>query len=172
MNTLTLMVGVSGSGKSTYAKTLAKHIRNIEYISRDEIRFKMLEEEGETQYFGVEQKVFKEFVSRIDKALLEGKHVLADATHLTPSSRLKLLKSLEVKPNILQAIVMDTPLEECLKRNRERTGLALVPENVIHSMYECLKPPKHKEGKYTYNIIMIKKDNEMLEIKHVEERKA
>ena len=168
MNTLTLMVGISGSGKSTYAKTFAKNLANTEYVSRDEIRFKLLEAEGESQYFGVEKRVFKEFVIRIIKGLEEGKHVIADATHLTPSSRLKLLKALNMKPDVLQALVMDTPLNVCLERNSQRKGLARVPDEVIRNMHDSFIPVTHKEGKFIYDLIMIKGEEEPLWFSHYE----
>jgi predicted kinase len=39
MSTLYMMVGIPGSGKSTFAKTLKG-----KYVSRDEVRFKLLQD--------------------------------------------------------------------------------------------------------------------------------
>ena len=53
---LYLMMGVAGSGKSTYAKNILKD--GDIYISRDEIRYSLLTEEDD--YFAKENEVIKE----------------------------------------------------------------------------------------------------------------
>ena len=53
-NTLVLMCGAPGSGKTTIAKKLM--CNNDLYISRDEIRYSMISNEYE--YFSKEKEVF------------------------------------------------------------------------------------------------------------------
>ena len=60
-NKLYVMIGVPGSGKSTFIKNNKKE-KDI-YVSRDQIRFKYLKE-GEP-YFTHEKQVFKEFLFEI-----------------------------------------------------------------------------------------------------------
>lgn len=143
MANLFLMVGAPGSGKSTYLRNNA----NGEFdaiISRDEIRFSMLHD-GE-DYFSHENEVYKEFINRINLCLNIGQDVYVDATHLTPKSRKMLLDKITEKYDCLTAIVMDTPLVECLLNNSERSGRALVPKETVKQMYNSFVEPTFNEG--------------------------
>ena len=60
-NVLYLMMGIPGSGKSTYAKQFA--LRNkIQYISRDEIRFSLLQPTD--GYFDKENEVMNAILQK------------------------------------------------------------------------------------------------------------
>lgn len=137
MSTLYMMVGIPGSGKSTFAKTLKG-----KYVSRDEIRFKLLQNEDD--YFAREKDVFKKFICEIKEGLIENKDVIVDATHLNESSRNKILS--KVCPVKAIAIVMDTPLDVCLQRNAQRSGRSLVPEDAIRNMHQNMTMPNYDEG--------------------------
>lgn len=142
-NKLYIMSGVQGSGKSTFAKT---YFPEAEYISRDEIRFSLVGENEE--YFSKEDQVYDMFVGKINLALKEGKNVVADATHLNPKSRLKLLACLNFIPGETQinVIYMQVPLAECIIRNENRKGTrSYVPSSVIIRMYKALKKPNFEE---------------------------
>ena len=142
-NKLYMMIGCPGSGKSTYAKT---HFTNATYVSRDEIRFKLVPEDEE--YFSKEDEVFTTFINMIDKELKLGNDVIADATHLNSFSRMKLLASLDIDKNKTEivAVFMNTPLDICIKRNENRKGTrAYVPKSVIRRMFFSLKKPNRKE---------------------------
>lgn len=154
-NKFYIMVGCPGSGKSTYAK---KHFPKALYVSRDEIRFNLVKEDEE--YFSKEDEVFTEFINTINLGLAAGHDVIADATHLNSKSRMKLLGSVDLdktKTEVI-AIVMQTPLEICIKRNELRKGTrSYVPINVIKNMYKFFKIPTLEEccGMID-NIILIK----------------
>ena len=145
MSTLYMMVGIPGSGKSTFAKTLKG-----KYVSRDEIRFKLLQNEDD--YFSKEKEVFQKFIYEIKKGLIENKDVIVDATHINKNSRNKVLS--KVCPIKTIAVVMDTPLDICLQRNAQRSGRAFVPEDAIRNMYQNMTIPNYDEG--FDDIIMIK----------------
>ena len=141
-NTLVLMCGAPGSGKTTIAKKLM--CNNDLYISRDEIRYSMISDEDE--YFSKEKEVFNEYIKQIDEALTKNYHwIFADATQLNVASRSKVLNQLKNKPNQTIVIYMITSLEETLKRNRQRTGRALVPDDVVKKMYKSMQKPTEKE---------------------------
>lgn len=147
---LFVMIGAPGSGKSTWVK---KQLRNDidAYVSRDEIRFSLLEE-GES-YFAKEKEVFDTFVQRIADYINDDNdlyRIFADASHLNYGSRMKLLNALKAKGvnlnNIdINYIFMYTSLDTCLERNRLREGRALVPEKTIEEMYNSLSEPEHDE---------------------------
>ena len=86
MINLHIMVGLQGSGKSTWAR---KQIGW--YISRDEIREELREPEDD--YFAVEDKVYDEFIRRIRLAISQD---YIDAAHLNEKSRYKLIKDIEM----------------------------------------------------------------------------
>ena len=71
--------------------------------------------------------------------------IFADATQLNEASRSKVLNQLKNKPNQTIVIYMTTSLEETLKRNRQRTGRALVPDDVVKRMYKSMQKPTEKE---------------------------
>lgn len=141
---LYLMMGVPGSGKSTYSKSVLKD--GDIYISRDEIRYSLLTEEDD--YFAKENEVIKTFIDNIDKSLVNEEYcgdVYADATHLSPKSRAQVLNQLKNKDKV-SVIYLDIPLNLILERNAQRKGRALVPENVVRRMYNSIILPTKAEG--------------------------
>ena len=60
MPTLYIYCGIPGSGKSYYAQNIQK---DVPYLSRDAIRFSMVNEDEE--YFSKETKVFNCFSARL-----------------------------------------------------------------------------------------------------------
>lgn len=131
---LWLMAGLAGSGKSTYAKTYAQTHNDVVVVSRDDIRFRYID--NQKDYFKAEKTVFKEFIKEIQQALDEGHEVvIADATHLSNGSRVKTLNALKLDEDIeVDLIVVNTPIELAKERNSLRTGLRRVPDDVIDSM--------------------------------------
>ena len=143
MASLVLMMGIPGSGKTTYAK---KFIGEYDiYVSRDEVRFSLVAEDE--PYFSKEDEVLKTFISKVDDGLTKaGRYVVADATHLNAGSRAKLLKNLHNKPDNIYVIYIAVPLEVALERNAQRSGRALVPETSIRNMFQAISLPKKEEG--------------------------
>ena len=82
---LYLMIGVPGSGKSTYAKNILKY--GDIYISRDEIRYSLLTEEDD--YFAKENEVIKTFIDNIDKSLVNGLSLYSIILHFVPNKSIK-----------------------------------------------------------------------------------
>lgn len=162
MASLVLMMGVPGSGKTTYAKKFIGD--NDIYVSRDEIRFELVAEDE--PYFSKEDEVLKTFISKVDEGITKAKrYVVADATHLNAGSRAKLLKNLHNKPDNVYVLYVAVPLEVALERNAQRSGRALVPETSIRNMFQSLSLPKKEEGidvvllldenyKYTETIVL------------------
>lgn len=137
--TLYVMVGIPGSGKSTFAK---KYLHDCKYISRDEIRFAMIN--ATDDYFSQEKHVFIDFIKLIQQNLQLGYDVIADATHLSTKSRKKLITAIGSIQYNLIFIVMATNFDICLERNDKREGRQRVPKEIMNSMYARLTYP-HKE---------------------------
>lgn len=138
---LIMMMGVPGSGKSTFANRW----QNIDtvIVSRDEIRFGLLQEGDE--YFAKEGQVFQEFVSQIVNGLDRGYEVIADATHINAASRAKLIKAvknrLPSKELQIEVIWVNVGLNKALEQNELRKGSKFyIPRQVIRRMFEQMEP--------------------------------
>ena len=153
------MCGPSGAGKTTWAKkiieTFAKENKGkIYHISRDEVRFSMLEDDDE--YFGKEDQVFTEWIRQIQTHLDsdEDCYIIADATHLSERSRNKTLDALNISQDTKIIPVSAYPgIEKCLARNNNRSGRAFVPRSVIRRMCMQYEAPTSDE-KYKYASIL------------------
>lgn len=153
MNRLIIMVGIPGSGKSSYAKKLLEANPSWEYVSRDEVRYEFVTDQA--HYYDHENDVYREFCNRIDKFLLQEKTVIADATHLTKGSREKLIQNLQVIPDEVYAVVMKTPFEICMQRNSARQGITRVPDKSMYSMKSRYRVPNMVGESYINKIIWV-----------------
>jgi predicted kinase len=153
-NPLIIMVGAPASGKSTYAKKIKEESdKPINIISRDKIRFSLLQEND--KYFAKEDEVYDIFIDEIARSLHDGITTIADATHLTKGSRVKLLASLsyvltedyddKLMNYSIVACVMDTPYLVCKERNDQRKGRLRVPDTVLNNMCADMTIPNFRK---------------------------
>lgn len=147
MREIILMVGIQGSGKSTWAKKYVEEHENSIWISRDVIRKEIV---GDGEYFSKEKEVWETFCNIIEKAVNDKKdHIVIDATHVNIASRRKVLYEvvsiINVSDYSLKIVVMDTPLLTCMHRNEERKGFAHVPLKVIKEYSQRFDTPTEEE---------------------------
>lgn len=136
-----------GSGKSTWIKNhLASFLGYTKVVSRDQIRFSIIKDDED--YFSHETEVYNKFIEEIKDGLEYCDTTIADATHLSKSSRRKILNELkDYRKNIeIICVYMCTHLDTCLKRNEKRTGRSKVPRSVIRRMYFQIEFPSLEEG--------------------------
>ena len=141
MNKLYMMIGLPASGKSTIAKDIAKSEGAI-IVSSDEIRKELF---GDINDQSNNVKVFEEVINRAKFYLANKYNVIIDATNINYKKRRHLLNSIDNlhgKDRI--AILVATPYEECLERNKLRERK--VPEKVIKRMYFNFYIPQYYEG--------------------------
>lgn len=134
MSTLYTLVGLPGSGKSTYASEKKECIT----VSSDAIRKELFGDEA-TQ--GDNAKIFSIVHERIKEELKKGNDVIFDATNINPRNRKKVFDD-DADMNV--AVYFNTPVEECKKRNGSRERV--VPEYVIDRMAKHMIPPSYEEG--------------------------
>ena len=142
MAKLIMLIGVQGSGKTTYSKVL-KQKYDARVISTDKIR---------QTFLNIEEKdVFPTLYKLCAKELRQGYNVIIDATHITPKVRKRTFDALnEFNVNYEKvAYYIKTPLEVCVKRvdirNQDPNELFL-PLEVIESYFKNLIPPTEEEG--------------------------
>lgn len=141
MRTLLLLRGAQASGKSTWVTE-----NNLEpyTLSADKIRLNIanpvLNEDGSIEISQKYNKLTWELLYKyLEMRMENGDFTIIDATH----SDIKLMNKYRDLANTYKYTIyyleFDTPLEECLKRNRERIGYKYVPEKVIERTWETIK---------------------------------
>lgn len=133
---LNILKGLAGAGKSTWASTwrgLDEQHRTV--VNRDSIRFELF---GVYSDLTAEQEEVVSEIEflRVDRALGACLSVTVDATHLEAAHRERWLELADRHRVRHVIIAIDTPLGECLRRNRARAaaGGRFVPEHFIKEM--------------------------------------
>ncbi|GED84191.1 polynucleotide kinase-phosphatase [Streptomyces sp. 6-11-2] len=122
---LVVLVGASGSGKSTFAR---RHFKPTEVLSSDFCRGLVSDDENDQ---GATRDAFDVLHYIAGKRLAAGRRTVVDATSVQQDARRRLIdlaKSHDVLPI---AIVLDVPEEVCAERNAARTDRADMPRRVI-----------------------------------------
>ncbi|MFJ8941631.1 polynucleotide kinase-phosphatase [Streptomyces sp. NPDC102365] len=122
---LVVLIGASGSGKSTFAR---RHFKPTEVISSDFCRGLVADDENDQS---ASKDAFDVLGYIAGKRLAAGRRTVVDATSVQSDSRKQLIE-LARKHDVLPiAIVLDVPEEVCAARNAARTDRAGVPRRVI-----------------------------------------
>jgi protein phosphatase len=111
---LVTLVGVSGSGKSTFA---SKHFLPTEVISSDFCRGLVSDDENDQ---GATKAAFEVLHFITGKRLEGGRLTVVDATNVQPEARRGLLKLAKEHHVLAVAIVLDVPERICADRNASR----------------------------------------------------
>lgn len=134
---IVILVGLPGSGKSTYLDQLG-----VTGLSSDAIRLLLADDVTDQTIHG---QVFSTLRYLVRQRLAIGRPVTyVDATHLTPGERLPYVKIAQKYGCRIEALFFDVPLEVCLERNRDRARV--VREEAMRSMAAKLVPPSVDEG--------------------------
>ncbi|WP_431711554.1 polynucleotide kinase-phosphatase [Glutamicibacter uratoxydans] len=129
---LVLLVGVSGSGKSSFA---AKHFQKFEVLSSD--FFRGLVSNDETNQ-SVTAAAFEALHFVAAKRLEAGLLTVVDATNVQRAARQSLIQLAKEHDVLVSAIVLDLPVETCLARNADR-GAKRVPASAIVRQHQQLR---------------------------------
>ena len=137
---LILLVGICGSGKTTYAKKYIEEHPNTAHLSSDQIRKELYGDESIQEAHNV---VFSKMQNRAINALNFGQDVIYDATNITRKDRAYIISQCPKFVKI-EAHVVWAPIETCIERDaaRKRT----VGKDVIDKMLKRFQPPYYDEG--------------------------
>ena len=111
---LVLLIGVSGSGKSTFARA---HFRPSEVLSSDACRAWIADDENDQS---VTRDAFEVLNIIAAKRLANLRLTVIDATNVQPEARRPLLALARQYHCIPMAIVFDLPEQVCLERDQAR----------------------------------------------------
>jgi predicted kinase len=134
---IVLLVGLPGSGKSTYLKQMG-----VDGLSSDAIRRWLADDETDQT---IHDRVFETLRYLLRQRLSIGRPVTyIDATHLTVAERATYLGMGRSYGCEVEAVFFDVALEICRERNRQRHRV--VPDAVLERMAARLTPPTLEEG--------------------------
>ena len=136
---LTLLIGIPGSGKSTYAR---RH--RLRAISLDAIRRELY---GDERILGSSAQVDRLMRERLRALAAVGKNAVVDATHVSRKRRERMIRlGRTLGYDRIVGMWFNTPVGECARRNRLRRNP--VPDFVVFKMNRDLQrqPPSAEEG--------------------------
>ncbi|TWT24244.1 AAA family ATPase [Planomicrobium sp. CPCC 101110] len=137
-----MLVGLPGSGKSTYAANIAASDRNWIHLSSDRIA----ENNFAASHSADHQSVFSEMYRQTVQALEAGNNVLYDATNLASQKRKSFLNRIQSHHAETQAVVFLAPYTALKERNHKRSGRDRVPDHVMDRYIRGFQFPKRDEN--------------------------
>ncbi|MHB8506365.1 MAG: polynucleotide kinase-phosphatase, partial [Acidimicrobiales bacterium] len=118
---LVALVGVSGSGKSSFA---ARHFARTEVLSSDFCRGLVTDDENDQP---VTEAAFEVLHFVAGKRLAAGRLVVVDATNVQPEARKSLVALAKGHHVFAVAVVLDVPEAVCAERNAARPDRSFGP---------------------------------------------
>ncbi|MFF0434585.1 polynucleotide kinase-phosphatase [Streptomyces sp. NPDC004327] len=122
---LVVLIGATGSGKSTFAR---RHFKPTEIVSSDFCRGLVADDENDQS---ASKDAFDVLHYIAGKRLAAGRLTVVDATSVQREARRQLVQLAREHDVLPIAIVLDLPEEVCAARNAARADRAHLPRHVI-----------------------------------------
>jgi polynucleotide kinase-phosphatase len=117
---LVALVGISGSGKSTFA---ARHFAPTQVLSSDTFRAMVADDEND---MSATADAFEMLHLVAGKRLRAGRLTVVDATNVQSHARAELIRTAREHDVLPVAIVLDVPVSVCWERTQARTDRDIV----------------------------------------------
>jgi predicted kinase len=127
---LVILIGLQGSGKTTFYRTFYADTHVL--VSKDRLRNNRRPQRRQMQL--------------IEEALQQGRSVVVDNTNPTAEDRTPLIEVARRHGAEVVGFFFDSRLEDCLERNRRRTGRERIPDKALFIAFSRLKPPAPADG--------------------------
>ncbi|MCX5400394.1 polynucleotide kinase-phosphatase [Streptomyces sp. NBC_00102] len=122
---LVVLIGATGSGKSTFAR---RHFKPTEVVSSDFCRGLVADDENDQS---ASRDAFDLLHYIVGKRLEAGRLTVVDATNVQSESRRQLVRLAREHDVLPVAVVLDLPEEVCRARNAKRPDRADMPGHVV-----------------------------------------
>lgn len=139
-NSLNIMIGLPGSGKTTYCKDKLLNDDSI-YLSSDDLRVELYGYEDQTH----NNEVFIELNKRCKEALKNGKNVVYDATNINKKRRMQLTNDMKRYYGELNYYFFTCNISEIFDRNAKRLERK-IPWEKLNQMIISIDVPLYYEG--------------------------
>ncbi len=156
---LVLLMGASGSGKSTFAR---KHFQETEILSSDHYRGVVSDDESDQS---ATKDAFEILHYIAAKRLAAGRLTVIDATNVQPQARKSLIHLAKQYHFFVVAIALNLPEALCHERNQQRPNRQFgshVVRNHVKDLKRSLNSLKKEKIRYVYIL------NSLEEIESVE----
>lgn len=144
---LIAMVGVSSSGKTTFA---GKYFGDSFVLSSDFFRRMVCDDENDQT---VTKEAFELLYSTAEKRLKVGRRTVIDATNLNSSDRKEIIKLAKAQDVHAAAIVLNIPEKTLLERNEARSDRHISPQTIRsqnQSLQKSIKSLKKEGFRFVY----------------------
>lgn len=159
---LVVLIGVSGSGKSSFAK---KHFNRTEILSSDECRALVSDDENSQS---ATNDAFDVLYYIAGKRLKSGLLTVVDATNVQKESRKGLIELGKTYHSLPVAIVLDLPEKICEERNQNRPdrnfGVHVIRQQ-NQQLKKSIRGLKDEGFKQIYILKSLEEGDAVLEIK-------
>ncbi|ARH95607.1 polynucleotide kinase-phosphatase [Streptomyces sp. MOE7] len=163
---LVVLVGATGSGKSTFA---ARHFKPTEVLSSDFCRGLVSDDENDQSASGDAFDVLH-FIA--GKRLAAGRLTVVDATNVQSEARAQLVRLAREHDVLPVAIVLDVPEQVCAERNAARADRAGLPRRVIQRhQRELRRSLRHLEREGFRKVHVLRGQEEVAAARVVTERR-
>ena len=125
MKTIAIMIGIQGSGKSTFC---ARYLSDLVRINLDTLKTRNNEKR------------------LIEQCFAEGASFVVDNTNPTRENRARYIGLAKERGYRVIGYFMQSRLKECIERNDRREGKAKIPAKGIAATFKKLEFPSRSEG--------------------------
>ncbi|TWT05405.1 AAA family ATPase [Planococcus sp. CPCC 101016] len=136
-----MLIGLPGSGKTTYARSLLQSDKRWIHLSSDEIAQRNRLSCNSTNNQNTFEAMYQETAFHLEN----GNNVIYDATNLASKRRKSLLNRIEKFQPETEALVFLTPYKVLKSRNSLRQDKERVPDSVMERYIRAFQLPRKDE---------------------------